>query len=272
MRHISFDTPPDDKEWLAKANQLLEKLKEASTTEERKAIIDSNSKVWGDLKEWLLDLSHQKCWFSESKDCFSYWDVEHYRPKKSAKDLDGTTHEGYWWLAFAWQNLRVCGNVGNRKKGTFFPLREGSKRVTEPEPKGELRDEDPFLLDPTDPDDPNLLSFNLEGRAILNPNVKDEWAQLRVTYSVERYNLDFPPLMSKRQLIWHTCWQYGEQYLAELIKYQENPNNMIAKVAFKEKAKNIRQMLKADQECSSVARAYLLSAADPRLLGLLQSS
>jgi hypothetical protein len=32
-------------------------------------------------------------------------------------------------LAFDWQNFRVCGNVGNRKKGTYFPLRPGCARV-----------------------------------------------------------------------------------------------------------------------------------------------
>lgn len=60
MRHISFDTPPD-LEWIATANNLLEQLKSAQSVEERKKIIDSNSKVWGGLKEWLLTLSHQKC-------------------------------------------------------------------------------------------------------------------------------------------------------------------------------------------------------------------
>ena len=129
MRHIPLRTEKPNPQWIAKANALLEELKTAPNAAARNKIIDDNNKVWGELKDWLLDLSHQKCWFSEAKDCFSHWDVEHYRPKKSAKDKDGTEHGGYWWLAFDWQNFRICGNAGNRKKGTFFPLRQGCVRV-----------------------------------------------------------------------------------------------------------------------------------------------
>ena len=116
MRHIPLRNQEPDAAWLSKASRLLDELKAAPDAAVRNKIIDDNRAVWGKLKEWLLSLSHQKCWFSEAKDCFSHWDVEHYRPKKSAKDADGTTHEGYWWLAFDWQNFRICGNAGNRKK------------------------------------------------------------------------------------------------------------------------------------------------------------
>jgi hypothetical protein len=40
------------------------------------------------------------------------------------------------------------------------------------------------LLDPVDKDDPNLLSFNLEGRALPAPHEHDEWERTRVEYSV----------------------------------------------------------------------------------------
>jgi len=277
MRYIPLEPPKPESEhyleyvkFIAKATELLEELKAVPNAEERKKIIDNNSKVWGDLKEWLLTLSHQKCWFSEAKDCFSHWDVEHFRPKKSAKDLDGTEHDGYWWLTFDWHNFRICGNAGNRKKGTFFPLREGCIRVTGSD--GDLRFEDPLLLDPADDHDPTLLSFSLEGRAIPNPHIHDEWEQLRVTYSVERYNLDFPPLMNKRKVVWQDCWQHIQAYLDELSKYHRDKNNVIAKEAFKKEAGNIRNMLRADRECSAVARACLLSTPDPRLRSFLQSA
>ncbi|MEZ0208736.1 MAG: hypothetical protein ACAH17_00985, partial [Candidatus Paceibacterota bacterium] len=104
MRHIPLKDHVPDQAWLVKANQLLAQLKVAPDSATRNAIIDANADVWGDLKTWLLKLSHDKCWFSEAKDCFSHWDVEHYRPKKNAKDMNGTVHEGYWWLAFEWQN------------------------------------------------------------------------------------------------------------------------------------------------------------------------
>lgn len=81
MRHISFEGAAVDPEWLAAAGALLVKLDAAAGAAERAEIIDGNSALWGSLKPWLLEISHQKCWFSEAKDCFSHWDVEHYRPK-----------------------------------------------------------------------------------------------------------------------------------------------------------------------------------------------
>lgn len=254
---------------MVKANALLAQLQTAPDTPARNKIIDDNSTVWGELKQWLLKLSHQKCWFSEAKDCFSHWDVEHYRPKKSAKDADGITHEGYWWLAFDWENLRICGNAGNRKKGTFFPLRAGCARCA---PLGDLRHEDAQLLDPIDEDDPALLSFNLEGRAIPAAHVTDAWEKTRVEESVKRYNLDFQPLMDKRKVVWADCWDRIQEYLKDLAIYRMDKTNVIAKHSFKQAAKHIRELMQDDKELSAVARACVLSTGDPRLASLLQSA
>lgn len=268
MRYIALHEKTPDPMWFAKSIALLDKLKKAPDAAARDAIISANRGVWGELKQWLLGLSHQKCWFSEAKECFSHWDVEHYRPKKSAKEVDGTTHEGYWWLAFDWHNLRVCGNAGNRKKGTYFPLRKGCSRCL---PLGDIRLEDPQLLDPTDEHDPSLLSFNMEGRAVPAPDVTDPWERERVEYSVERYNLDFPPLMDKRKAVWGECWRRVQDYLVELGRYYADKTNMVAKEGYKQAAKRLLELMREEQELSAVARACLLSTGDPRLQGLLQS-
>ena len=68
-------------------------------------------------------------------------------------------------------------------------------------PYGDIRYEDAQLLDPIDKDDPVLLSYNVEGRAIPAALLTDAWEKARVKYSVERYNLDFPPLMDKRNAV-----------------------------------------------------------------------
>jgi hypothetical protein len=130
MRHIQHHDHAPDPDWCKRADSLLGDLKAAQSLESRNAIIDANTSLWRELLDWLLNKSHGKCWFSEAKDCFSHWDVEHFRPKKKAKDESGGLGEGYWWLAFDWHNFRICGNVGNRKKGTYFPLREGSNKRT----------------------------------------------------------------------------------------------------------------------------------------------
>jgi uncharacterized protein (TIGR02646 family) len=275
MRYIQLEKPaPGSKyyeafqKWEVKASKITEELHNAPDMAARKEIIDRNQHPWGDLKDWLLSLSDQKCWFSEAKDCFSHWDVEHFRPKKSAKDEDGNEYDGYWWLAFDWQNFRICGNAGNRKKGTYFPVLLEANRVGIP--TDDLRLENPLLLDPSDPEDPNLLFFDATGRARPAPYINNEWDKKRVEQSIKRCNLDFNPLVEKRRIVWNECWQHIQQYRQEIIKCDvSNGNSSIAKHMLREKAKAIREMIKTNQELSSVARACILSSGDPRVIGLL---
>lgn len=269
MRHIPLHGQEPDARWVAKANALLGSLDAAPDAAARHAIIDANSGVWGELKDWLLELSHGKCWFSEAKDCFSHWDVEHYRPKKSAKDANGTKHDGYWWLAFDWHNLRICGNAGNRKKGTFFPLREGCSRCA---PYGDLRHEDPQFLDPADEDDPILLSFNVQGDAIPAPHISEEWERKRVEYSVARCMLNFGPLIDARRVVWAECWRRAKDYLDEYGRCNADRSNGIARAQLKQAAKDIRAMIRGDREFSAVARACILSSGQKRLVALLQTT
>ena len=166
MRHIARTGREPGRDWQDRAECLLEHLRNAPDVAARHDIIDNNSAIWRELKAWLLDLSHGKCWFSEAKDCFSHFEVEHFRPKKSVRDADGSTYGGYWWLTFDWFNFRICGSAGNRKKSVYFPLRDELKRCR---PFGDLRQEEVQLLDPADEDDPALLSFDLEGHAIVAP-------------------------------------------------------------------------------------------------------
>ncbi|MGL4609222.1 MAG: hypothetical protein ACRCYY_05980, partial [Trueperaceae bacterium] len=138
---------------------------------------------------------------------------------------------------------------------------------------GDERLEDPLLLDPTDDDDPNLLSFNMEGRAVPLPGLNDVWMKHRVEYSIERYNLDFPALMDKRKVVWQECWQRIEEYRNEYVKYsQSNGANPVARQQIKEKMKAIREMVRSERELSAVARACILSTGDRQLQGILQSS
>ncbi|MDO8370199.1 MAG: hypothetical protein Q7S71_05815, partial [Candidatus Nitrotoga sp.] len=147
--------------------------------------------------------------------------------------------------------------------------RAGSQRASGP--ASDLRHEPPLLLDPIDDDDPNLISFNVVGRAIPTPGLTDAWDKERVTYSVEKFNLDFPPLMEKRKVIWNECWQRIQSYKNELQHLKDN-DNAIARTQVKESAKYIREMMRPEKELSSVARACVLSTGDPRLVGLLQSA
>lgn len=266
MRAISFGSKVPPSVWSVKSDALLKQLKAAPDKAAKDKIIDDNAAHWGKLKSWLLELSHNKCWFSEAKDVFSHWHVEHFRPKKTAKDLDGTATEGYWWLSFDWSNFRICGGVGNVKKGTYFPLREGCLRISL---GGDLRYEDPVLLDPSDPDDPNLLSFNKDGEVIPAPFIDNDWERFRAEVSIERYKLGHDPLVQKRKVLWVECHGRISNYLSELAMYQNDQTNLIARNAMKEAAKRVRELVREEAEFSAVARACVLFEGDARVTMLL---
>lgn len=135
------------------------------------------------VKEALEKLFHGKCAYCESP--FSSVhpvDIEHYRPKGSVTGATG--HDGYWWLAAAWDNLLPsCIDCNRRRhqkvpratlkgrvatltstgfdrsrsvrtgKGMLFPLLDGARRAHKP--SHDLGAEERLLLDPTrdNPDD-----------------------------------------------------------------------------------------------------------------------
>lgn len=245
MRFISLEGLVPDAAWTTRAKALSDRLDAAATKSERDKIIDDNAALWGELKQWLLQISNGKCWFSEARDCFSHWEVEHYRPKKSSKNLDGTErNDGYWWLAFDWLNFRICGNVGNRKKGTFFPLRDGTHHATSGDRN--IDDEIPYLLDPTRPEDPLLLSFDENGDAKPLEGL-DDWSKHRVEVSIERYKLsDHEPLRESRRDIWSQCNRE--------VNYCQNLMDELSKAPSATKREQVRQqMLKLNAFVSSDA-------------------
>lgn len=100
----------------------------------------------------------------------------------------------------------------------------------------------------------------------------DAWETTRVEYSVERYNLDFPPLMDRRKTVWAECWNRVEEYRRELRLCRKDPTNAVARDRVKQAAKRVRAMIREERELSAVARACVESAGDPRLTGLLRSA
>lgn len=250
MRFISAgeDEPPG--EWLAKAKMLSDSLDAAGDRATRDKIIDDNSALWGELKAWLGKLSKGKCWFSEARDVFSHWDIEHYRPKKIAKDLDGSEREGYWWLAFDWRNFRICGNVGNRKKGGYFPLRSATHFATAA--NRNIDDEFPYLLDPTRPEDPLLLTFDENGDVKPLPDL-DDWNRSRAEESIKRYKLrDHEPLMEARREVWSRCVR--EVNLCQnLMNDLSKQPSATSKEAVRQQMLRLREMVAFEAEFSATA-------------------
>lgn len=257
MRFINTSNEAPDGDWLQKAQDLCYKLDAANTKAERDQIIEDNRTVWGELKPWLLRLSKGKCWFSEARDCFSHWDVEHYRPKKAAKDLDGVQYnDGYWWLAFDWRNLRICGNVGNRKKGAFFPLRDGTHKASATDRNTD--DEFPYLLDPVRPEDPLLLSFDENGDVKPLPDL-DAWNTARVEESIKRYKLrEHEPLMEARRDIWSKCVREVNCCQNLMDELSRRPS-ATKKEEIRQQMLKLRDMVRFEAEFSATASECLRS-------------
>ncbi len=256
MRDIPLlkHSPPQD--WLNKAAAAAAEIEAAKgNRDERNALIEKKKVIWGELKNWLLDLSDQKCWLSEAKDCFQDWDVEHYRPKKSAKDLTGRERDGYWWLNLDWKNFRVCGRVGNIKKGTFFPV---LGIVADEDHRAVVDDELPYLLDPINKHDCQLLSFNQLGEPIPASGL-DEWSKTRVKVSIERYKLDFDKLTLMRKNVWDTCTALMNEIQNLMLEHEKNPSAS-KRTKIEEKIELLASYTHRDKVCSSTAIACLLKS------------
>ncbi|MDD2767817.1 MAG: hypothetical protein PHT19_03715 [Methylococcus sp.] len=255
--------------WLAKSKQLvtdLAALDAAGKRDKRNALIDANSGHWAALKEWLLALSGGKCWFSEVRAPYFHFDVEHFRPKKKAKALDGSERDGYWWLAFDYMNFRACGNVGNRKKGGWFPLKQGSLYSTYSAPCEES--EARYLLDPIDVYDVSLIAFDEEGKAIPVPGASF-WEQERVNETVKRLKLnEHVPLAEARRNVWQKVDGLIEDFVAAKARCGAG-NNPAAQAKLSEVCTRIRALTQSTAELSAVARWCIQFRGDPQLSRLV---
>jgi 5-methylcytosine-specific restriction endonuclease McrA len=165
--------------------------------DERKDFIDTHESECSALRDVLWAVGHAKCWYSEASLQQCEGQVEHYRPKKR---LHGARHEGYWWRAFDWENLRLAHPTVNRRKtdyltgkrvgkGSYFPLRDEARRAQN---RAEETNEEPVLLDPVVPSDTLLICFD-EASGAPRPRYKreqNEWLHRRTTESIEYYHLN----------------------------------------------------------------------------------
>jgi hypothetical protein len=268
MRFIDIEKENPPEEWCRKADKLTEKLKKLTDLDERKKIIDHHN-LWNDpeIKKWLLSLSHNKCWYSEAREICSFYDVDHFRPKKHAKNLDNSGREGYWWLAYDWKNYRISGNIVNRPnkdqtgrtrgKRDYFPLRMGSPVATTP--FSDINDEIIYILDPTDPCDPLYLTFDRDGKVYPSALDKNSWAYERAKVTIELLHLDYFLLKEERMKVWQKCERLVNE-IDNLIKNQDDRPSVTDKANLKAKMKELREMISEKAELSSTARACLLNS------------
>jgi uncharacterized protein (TIGR02646 family) len=113
------------------------------------------------IKTALKRAQYGKCCYCEAVfDAHYTGDVEHYRPKGAEGSGTNRIRPGYYWLAYAWNNLfYACADCNQYRKRAAFPLADEAKRARDHH--GVLADEDPLLLDPGGPRNPrNHIRFN----------------------------------------------------------------------------------------------------------------
>ena len=120
------------------------------------------------VRDLLKRCQHGKCCFCEgSFIAYAPGDVEHYRPKGAVRQdkASAAVRPGYYWLAYAWENLYWCCQTCNRaNKRTFFPLTDPTKRALSH--NDDLAQEEPLLIDPGGRVDPRDHITFQEDRAV----------------------------------------------------------------------------------------------------------
>lgn len=253
MIHINREGYIPDEEWINKADTLTQQLINAPNTISRHHIIDNNENIWRELKDFLLNISHQKCWYSEAKDAYNHLHVDHFRPKKVAIGIDKVDYGGYWWLAFNWKNYRVCGGAGNVRKRDKFAVRNNKTNF----PNTETDDELIYFLDPCEEEDILKITFNEVGE--VTPITSSGWDFEKASYTIESLNLNFKMLKEARKIIWIKCSTLITE--AQTLMDQNNINPSARRSGqIKEKLKQLKELVHPSSAFSATAKACLTSA------------
>lgn len=156
------------------------------------------SKAWRDL---LASRQRDKCCYCEVRfESALYNPVEHFRPKTRAQRGEGYSTEGYWWLAWTWDNLLFACNACNTSfKRDQFPLFEGCTPLA-PEQTVDAAAEDPKLIDPGREDPTLMLRFQRIRRGRRTAWVPVPRSSMpreleRARASIATYGLDREPLI-----------------------------------------------------------------------------
>ena len=194
MRFIDLTLiDPNDPEvvkWNKKATKHKNALLGCQTLEAKKKYLGTKkNQHWRNFKKILEKYFGDKCWYTEKRFNTSPGDVDHFRPKNASTDENGNTlTDGYWWLAYDYNNYRYSCENSNRlyKKGgknDCFPLKQGTAPSSCPK-----SDDKNVLLDPCNEDDCNLICCNEAGCVVTSSS--DKYDKKRVETSVKVYNLN----------------------------------------------------------------------------------
>lgn len=209
MRYIDKDRFNNCKprNWDTKA--LAWSLRVERSTPPKDAISAIGNK-WSLLKPGFVREYGAKCWYSESPQIGTDFDVDHFWPKGRVKNLNGDIvtnadgpHTGYWWKAFDVSNYRYSCIYSNRGRGgggkvDYFPVDNEDYRAWTKNCDCDYANR--VILDPCDIEDVKLLSFEIEPGKV-HPSVteeEDEAGFFRVKNSNILLNLDHETIVPHR--------------------------------------------------------------------------
>lgn len=116
------------------------------------------------VKNALISAHHGKCCYCESKITHDQpGDVEHFRPKGGFRQTSNNalSRPGYYWLAYAWDNLFFSCEICNRHyKKNMFPL--GNPHLRARSHLDDHTKEQPLLIDPGAMNPEDYISFRQE--------------------------------------------------------------------------------------------------------------
>ncbi|MFE9068647.1 HNH endonuclease [Streptomyces violaceusniger] len=196
--------------WADRATKELAKLHKDAKDADKEL---SFREMWREdaIRDRLIALIGEKCWYCETRFVRSPYHVDHYRPKSVV--VGETERRGYWWLAYDPANYRLschhCNSGGARYgnqsagpgKGARFPLL--GQRASE---GGSLDGELPVLLDPVVAEDAELMGFDRQGHARRRPErpySKDELTRdlCRVDETIRMLALNSDLLIESRSTL-----------------------------------------------------------------------
>lgn len=278
MRFVNRDriqvNIPDD--WLRDAATALDSVRDLPF-QKRKEAIKKKSDIWRSLKDILSAASYEKCWYCESREARSHNPIDHFRPKSSVNEC--SEHEGYWWLAFDWQNYRFCCTYCNSAlkdeenedithgKQDQFPLLDETKRARSS--TDNWKDETPLLLDPWESPDTVLLYFDMKGKAVEKYSEDQHKVKfLRAETSINVYNLNHSKIKNNRMVLYNRIKELVESSCRKrqlLLDLPDAPPEVLRELnkSIDEISQELVRRMSEEAEYSAAARCYVMGLRRP---------
>ncbi|HEU0249095.1 MAG TPA: hypothetical protein VFR48_00070 [Solirubrobacteraceae bacterium] len=265
MRFIDLDlvlSDPQAQTLIETAEAVRVELLAEPDPAKRRELMRAKRAAWADFRALFERTYGVKCWYTESKNPGTDDDIDHYRPQGGV--TEAPDHGGYWWEAFNWKNLRLSCHRANRRrgnpdtgtvlgKGNHFPLLNEDHRCCSPD---RYCHEQPALLDPTDPEDPPHLTFDIDGRVALAPtHESSDTARRRVEASRDYLHLDWPAFVDDRRALYVLI--YGHVLDGDRAEIAKRQGEAAAGETLKAVIRELIRLARAEQPYSRAAAAYI---------------